>query len=169
MNEVTLSPVNLVFSDGESAMTDSLKIAKAFEKRHSDVIRAIENLECSDEFTKRSFAVCYENNELQNGKPRKFYRITEEGAMFLIMRFTGKAAAMVQESFITAFSFMRNQLLSYKRYCSLRLQHEEEKQEASYCGRGLNKWRTRKKAFEVELPKLEKIIQPDLFIDYRPA
>ena len=30
MSAVALSPVELVFSDGESAMTDSLKVAKAF-------------------------------------------------------------------------------------------------------------------------------------------
>ena len=58
MSAVALSPVELVFSDGESAMTDSLKVAKAFNKRHADVIRAVENLESSDDFAKRNFALC---------------------------------------------------------------------------------------------------------------
>ena len=169
MSAVALSPVELVFSDGESAMTDSLKVAKAFNKRHADVIRAVENLESSDGFAKLNFELCYENNDLQNGKPRKFYRITEEGAMFLIMRFTGKAAAMVQESFILAFSHMRKQLLAYKQYGQLCAQYDEEKQEASFCGRGLNRWKVRKKVFEFEIPMLEKIIQPDLFINNHSA
>ncbi len=165
MSAVTLSPVELVFSDGESAMTDSLKVSKAFNKKHYNVIRDIENLECSHDFAKLNFEVCYENNGLQNGKPRKFYRMTEEGAMFLIMRFTGKAAAMMQESFILAFSHMRKQLWAYKQHDHLCAQYEEEKQEASFCGRGLNRWKSRKKVFELEIPRLEQIIQPDLFIE----
>ena len=91
--------------------------------------------------------------------------MTEEGAMFLIMRFTGKAAAMMQESFILAFSHMRKQLLAYKQYGQLCAQYDEEKQEASFCGRGLNRWKVRKKVFELEIPRLEQIIQPDLFIE----
>ena len=64
MSAVTLSPVELVFSDGESAMTDSLKVSKAFNKKHYNVIRDIENLECSHDFAKLNFEVCYENNGL---------------------------------------------------------------------------------------------------------
>ena len=58
MSAVTLSPVELVFSDGESAMTDSLKVSKAFNKKHYNVIRDIENLECSHDFAKLNFEVC---------------------------------------------------------------------------------------------------------------
>ena len=41
MSAVALSPVELVFSDGESAMTDSIKVSKAFNKKHYNVIRDI--------------------------------------------------------------------------------------------------------------------------------
>ena len=40
----------------EQLTTTSRLIAEIFEKRHSDVIRAIENLECSQDFTERNFA-----------------------------------------------------------------------------------------------------------------
>lgn len=38
----------------EMTVVSSLDVAETFEKRHSDVLRDIENLKCSDEFTQRS-------------------------------------------------------------------------------------------------------------------
>ena len=72
-------------SDDGEPKTTSYAVAEAFGKRHSDVLRAIKNMKCSDGFAKRNFALCFENNELQNGKPRKFYKMTERGFMFLVM------------------------------------------------------------------------------------
>ena len=37
-------------------ITTSLKVADYFGKRHKDVLRAIRNLKCSDDFTQRNFA-----------------------------------------------------------------------------------------------------------------
>lgn len=37
-------------------ITTSLKVANYFGKRHKDVLRAIRNLKCSDDFTQRNFA-----------------------------------------------------------------------------------------------------------------
>ena len=49
---------NLVFkSNNGQSVTSSRIIAKKFKKRHSDILRAIEGLECSDEFLKRNFAL----------------------------------------------------------------------------------------------------------------
>lgn len=70
----------------------SLDVASYFGKRHSDVLRAIDNLDCPDDFTERNFAFCFQNNELQNGKPQRFYRMTKDGFTLMIMGFTGKAA-----------------------------------------------------------------------------
>ena len=64
------------------AVTTSRDIAKYFGKEHYNVLRSIQSLECSEEFTKLNFEVCYENNELQNGKPLPFYRVTKDGLFF---------------------------------------------------------------------------------------
>lgn len=54
MNDLILS--GLVKNDGEKTKTTSEVIAKEFKKEHRDVVRAIENLDCSSEFRVRNFA-----------------------------------------------------------------------------------------------------------------
>lgn len=90
--------------------TTSLQIAERFEKRHADVLRSIENLECSKEFNERNFApVAYKGG---NGELRPMYAITRDGFMFLAMGFTGKEAAVWKERFIAAFNAMEKKLLT---------------------------------------------------------
>lgn len=85
-------------------ITTSLQVAEYFGKRHADVIRALETLECSDEFSQRNFALA-EYLDAQ-GKPRKHYEITRDGFAFLGMGFTGKKAAIWKEKYIAAFNAM---------------------------------------------------------------
>lgn len=60
---------DLVFlGDDGVLMADSRDVAKRFKKRHSDVLRVIENLCKQESFAERNFALCFEINELQNGK-----------------------------------------------------------------------------------------------------
>lgn len=55
--EIIVQPTeNIVEVDGGSMFTTSLIVAQAFEKEHKDVLRAISNLECSEEFNERNFA-----------------------------------------------------------------------------------------------------------------
>ena len=90
--------------------TTSRAIAQAFRKQPKNVIRAIESLECSEEFSRLNFEPAeYIDSQ---GKPRPCYRISREGAMYLIMGFTGKEAAQVKELFVLAFRWMEDQLRS---------------------------------------------------------
>ncbi|EJZ2267950.1 Rha family transcriptional regulator, partial [Escherichia albertii] len=78
----------LVFITNNDPVTDSFMVAKAFRKRHDNVVRDVERTiaACPEEFdTKLNFEVCYKNNELQNGKPQKFYRLRKDGLMLLVM------------------------------------------------------------------------------------
>ncbi len=89
-------------------ITTSLKVADYFGKRHKDVLRAIRNLKCSDDFTQRNFApidFIYKNGDIQLG-----YNITRDGCMMLVMGFTGKTVAAVKECYINAFNRMAEQL-----------------------------------------------------------
>jgi Rha family phage regulatory protein len=106
---ITPSAVSIHIIDGQP-VTTSLDIARHFGKRHDTVLRAIKNLDCSPEFTDRNFAVCYENNKLQNGKPQPFYRMTRDGFVFLCMGFTGREAARWKEAYIEAFNKMEAEL-----------------------------------------------------------
>ena len=74
--------------------------SRSIQKRHSDVLRAIKNMKCSQKFRERNFALCFENNKLQNGKPRKFYQMTKDGWMFLVMGFNGEKADAVKSNLL---------------------------------------------------------------------
>lgn len=92
----------MVTLNGNQVMTTSLKVAEYFGKRHGDILRAIKNLKCSENFKKHNFEICYEINYSQNGKPQPFYKMTKDGFMFLVMGFTGKKAALIKESCINS-------------------------------------------------------------------
>ncbi|XDZ50202.1 Rha family transcriptional regulator [Neisseriaceae bacterium CLB008] len=164
MTNLLLNPAALVFADGENLKTDSRKVAKAFGKRHDNVIRAIEKLECTQGFAVLNFEVCHEISNLQNGKPSKFYSITREGAMMLIMGFTGKKAALIKEAFVTAFKYMEQQIGFLTRYTQICQIEEQEKVSASGCGRGLNAWKGIKREIDTVKDELEAKLQPDLFV-----
>lgn len=50
----------------EVTVVTSLDVAETFGKRHSDVLRDIENLECSPEFRERNFA--FSKYSVENNK-----------------------------------------------------------------------------------------------------
>ena len=100
--------VSLVAVENNQAVTTSLRVAEIFGKKHCDVLRAIRNLECSEDFNKRNFALIQKISDLGNGRSRKdpMYYITRDGFMFLVMGFTGKTAAKWKEAYIKAFNDM---------------------------------------------------------------
>jgi Rha family phage regulatory protein len=96
---------DLVFtSDKGNPITSSKLVAQKFDKRHADVLRAIENLECSKEFQERNFA--FVENQLVGAAKEKYCIMTRDGFSFLAMGFTGKKAATFKEDFINAFNKM---------------------------------------------------------------
>jgi Rha family phage regulatory protein len=109
MSSLALNYQNFIIAVNEEPKTSSLKVAEAFGKRHGDVIRKVESLECSEDFSQRNFASAEYLDE--QGKARKSYEITKDGFMFLVMGFTGKAAAQIKEAYINAFNWMAAQLV----------------------------------------------------------
>ena len=67
--------------------TTSLIIAEHFNKTHRDVTRAIENLSCSNEFSRLFFRPSEYTNA--RGKKYRCYEISEQGESLLINRFNG--------------------------------------------------------------------------------
>jgi Rha family phage regulatory protein len=104
---------SFIFQSGDDLKTTSLKVAEAFQKRHDDVLKKIRSLECSAEFHARNFAeTVVERVNPSGGQPIKSpaYEMTKDGFMFLVMGFTGKAAAQIKESYINAFNLMHDKL-----------------------------------------------------------
>lgn len=95
-------------------LTHSLKIAEHFGKNHKDVLRAIEQLDCSPAFRERNFAPTSASVPMPNGGHRQIpaYTITRDGFTFLVMGFTGKEAAQWKEAYIEAFNRMEASLYS---------------------------------------------------------
>jgi len=92
----------------EQSLTTSRIVAGVFGRHHRDVLRSIGNLDCSQEFTERNFALSEYHDP--TGRRLREYRMTRDGFMFLAMGFTGAEAARRKEGFITTFNDMEERL-----------------------------------------------------------
>ena len=92
--------------------TDSRRVAKHFGKRHADVLRALDGLDCSPGYRERNFALTMVEVAGPRGAVRRerAFSMTKDGFVFLVMGFTGKEAARIKESYIEAFNAMAEQL-----------------------------------------------------------
>ncbi|MBI6711610.1 MULTISPECIES: Rha family transcriptional regulator [Pseudomonas syringae group] len=92
--------------DGK-AFTTTHQVALAFGKLHNHVLAKVRALECSDQFLTDNFSsVQFEHR----GNTYEAFEITKDGFMFLVMGFTGKAAAAIKEGYIAAFNEMARRL-----------------------------------------------------------
>jgi len=110
MNYVsTIQSLNhLVLAQDGALITTSINVAEAFGKLHKDVLRKLECIDCSKDFTERNFTPSEYKDS--TGRNLPMYKMTKDGFMFLVMGFTGKKAAMIKEAYINAFNWMAKQL-----------------------------------------------------------
>lgn len=101
MNELMLTK-QIVIEDHGQLWTTSLIVAEEFDKEHYNVLKAINALGCSKQFTDVNFDVT-EYRDMA-GRVQPMYRMTRDGFMFLAMGFTGEKAAQLKERFIRAFN-----------------------------------------------------------------
>jgi len=101
---------DLVKIDGGELMTTSKIVSDVFGKAHRDTVRAINNIDCSDEFRAANFA--HSSYTSPQNKVIKCFNITRDGFAFLCMGFTGKKAAEWKEKYIVAFNEMEKGLLN---------------------------------------------------------
>lgn len=99
----------LLLTDGQP-MATSLQVAEHFGKRHNDVLRAVRNLGCSEDFSLRNFAQSTYLNDRKQSQP--MYYISRDGFAMLGMGFTGKEAIQWKEAYIAAFNAMEARLKS---------------------------------------------------------
>jgi Rha family phage regulatory protein len=86
----------------------SFRIAEFLQKKHTDLVRDIENLDCSEEFTELNFELC-EKIVMEGNLKRKvkYYKISKNGVIFLMMGYHGKRASILIEKIITEFEETR--------------------------------------------------------------
>lgn len=101
----------LVYRKENQALTNSRLVAMKFGKRHSNVIRDIEELlsKLPENERKLNFELLEEDVEISNGgsKKLKFYAMTETGFTLLVMGFTGEKAIQFKLEYIAAFNKMK--------------------------------------------------------------
>ncbi|ETI60373.1 Rha family transcriptional regulator [Marinomonas profundimaris] len=109
------APVVQIIND--QITTTSTDLAKCFHKRHDNLLRKIESLECSADFHALNFEEMIIDVEVGKGATRqdRAYRITRDGFVFLAMGFTGTKAAQFKEAYINAFNQMEKQLNEQKK------------------------------------------------------
>lgn len=157
--------------------TDSRRVAKHFKKRHDTVLRAFDNLGCSDDYRHRNFAETVETRPNPSGGeaiPSRVVRMTKDGFLILAMGFRGAEAMAIKEAYIAAFNAMADQL----QHISLSLWEQRmalEKRDAnsfmwaSFGARRMLDRRRELPAITEERARLDKAIQPDLHLVHSDA
>lgn len=100
--------ISVYLSPKGTPVTDSRRVAKAFEKTHSVVLRALSNLGCDEEFSRNNFAPSTYKD--RRGKVRRQVVMTKAGFAYLVLGFTGQKAADFKVGFIAQFDRMQEQL-----------------------------------------------------------
>ena len=161
---------DMVSVSGNQIVTTSLKVAKFFGKRHSHVIRAIESMGCPDNFASAHF---WAHEEIKQAgavkRASKFYSMTKDGFMLLVMGFTGTKAMALKIAYINAFNWMADQLTGRRN--ELMNQHNEaclefrmERGVASLAGRTLNRWKSKKPILNERITLIERQMQIPLLL-----
>lgn len=92
----------------ERATCSSLDVAETFGKLHKNVIRDIQNLDCSEKFNRLNFELIKYIDS--RGREQPYYLMTRDGFVFLVMGYTGEKAAQFKEAYIEQFNRMEREL-----------------------------------------------------------
>lgn len=116
----------LVYVKNDVAVCNSLQVAEKFGKRHSDVIRAIENLLVND--STQNCVQCIKPSRYKDasGKYNKMYLLNKDGFVFLAFGFTGKEADTWKWEYIQAFNQMEK-LIQEKGTAAYQIADQAEK------------------------------------------
>ncbi|BCB06799.1 hypothetical protein HHSLTHF2_06890 [Vreelandella venusta] len=110
--QISNSPEDFIKTVQGALRTTSLKVAEAFGKRHTHVLRKIDELDCHKEFTSAHFWADVQTVRLGQGAKResRVVEMDKDGFMFLVMGFTGQKAAQIKVAYINAFNWMAEKL-----------------------------------------------------------
>ncbi len=89
------------------AVTDSLKVAESFDKKHKHVLETARNLAAENSATKKMFV---ESTYVNRGKEYPMIYMNRDGFTLLAMSFTGKKVLDFKLKYIQAFNKMEQQI-----------------------------------------------------------
>lgn len=129
MKEITMyneqDVQNLVSIQDKKVVTTSLQVAQAFEKKHKNVIQAIENL-LKEDGLKIQPMFSEDTTTDSYGRPRKIYQMNRDGFSLLAMGFTGNEALRFKLAYIEAFNRMEECLVELNRPSTLTTQQWQQ-------------------------------------------
>jgi anti-repressor protein len=98
--------------EGDRVVVSSKDVARVFEKRHDNVMRDIYGLNCSSEYRLLNFEETIQTVAIPKGAMRedKFYLMTRDGFVLLVMGYTGDRAMRFKEAYIREFNRMEEDL-----------------------------------------------------------
>lgn len=168
---MNLLPIELVTLAGDQLVTDSLRVARHFGKNHRDVLRAVDRLDCSDDFRLRNFAQTVTHRPNPSGGkpiPGRVIQMTKDGFMFLAMGFTGHEAALIKEAYIAAFNTMAEQLerrdiSMLSKLLDFEARQRDSLYRAKFGSKLMHGRRRELPALRTEERELKAVAQPSLF------
>lgn len=92
-------------SKAEVTVVSSLDVAETFGKEHKNILRDIEELNCSEEFRGLNFELSKYSVE-NNKRSYPMYYMTRDGFTILVMGYTGEKAMWFKEAYIKQFNAM---------------------------------------------------------------
>lgn len=101
---------NFIFIHENKVFTNSLYIAKIFNKKHRHVLDAIQNSLVDDEFSRANFSAGVYKDK--NNQDRPMVLLSRDGFSLIAMGFTGKKAREFKINFINKFNLMEKELNS---------------------------------------------------------
>ncbi len=121
MTNLATLPSKAVEISGSRTFTTSLMVADVFGKQHKNVLRDIDELDCSHDFHRLNFEPMVRREEIGSGALRefRFFEMTKDGFTFLVMGYTGTKAAQFKEAYINRFNEMASRAVNVSSSQSL--------------------------------------------------
>jgi anti-repressor protein len=96
----------------DRVVVSSKDVAKAFDREHKNVLRDIRELNCSEEYRRLNFELTIQTVAMPKGATRedKFYLMTRDGFVLLVMGYKGDRAMRFKEAYIREFNRMEEEL-----------------------------------------------------------
>ena len=133
MNAVSIDLEQFVQISHSEPVTTSEFVAKAFGKKHCNVLAKIEEIftQVPDSFIKLNFKFNEKIVKVGFGERHdKVYELTKDGFILLVMGFTGKNAMSIKIAYINAFNAMAEKLRQIQAQQHVAISHLISKEQA---------------------------------------
>ena len=135
MNAVAIDFEQFVQINHSEPVTTSEFVAKAFGKEHKNILRKIEEIftQVPDSFIKLNFKFNEKLVKVGFGERHdKFYELTKDGFILLVMGFTGKNAMSIKIAYINAFNAIAEKLRQIQAKQYITTSNQNSKPDSRY-------------------------------------